>query len=186
MPKWLKIIGHCSFSLFILLAVIALHMGYQQLTGNFHTVIAGELYRSAQPQPSEFANMAKNFNIRSVINLRDDISAKDLQEEKQAAEAAGITFYHFPMSSSKHIPFKQADNLMALMREVPKPLLLHCDHGANRTGFASAVYASGIAGMSELFAEFQLSYFYGHIPIKGIGRYKIYESWDAYEEKFGF
>jgi protein tyrosine/serine phosphatase len=33
-----------------------LYLGYLHATGNFHEVIAGELYRSAQPSPEQLSD----------------------------------------------------------------------------------------------------------------------------------
>ena len=41
-------------------------------------------------------------------------------------------------------------------------------------------------GKGEAAAEFQLSPYYGHVPIPGIGRYEMYQSWDDFEETIGF
>lgn len=174
--------------LIIVLPLLALGgwMGVQQLTGNFHEVIASEFYRSAQPKPGKITEWHKSFGLGSIINLRDDISPQELAEEQQEAQANGVVFYHFPLSSTKRVSIPKARELAKIMKDLPKPLLVHCDHGANRTGFASAVYLGKIAGKSEISAELQMSPYYGHIPLRGIGRYAMYESWDIYEETLGF
>ncbi|MHB0954479.1 MAG: hypothetical protein ACYC10_21510 [Allorhizobium sp.] len=46
------------------------YLGYLQLSGNFHPVIAGEVYRSAQPSGDAIARYAREQGIQSIINLR--------------------------------------------------------------------------------------------------------------------
>lgn len=97
-----------------------------------------------------------------------------------------MTLINFPLSSAKVVSVSEGEDLAEVMRTAQKPILIHCEHGANRTGLASAIYVGAVAKGSELFAELQLSPIYGHIPIPGIGRYAMYQSWDAFEETIGF
>ena len=120
------------------------HAGIGQLTGNFHEVIPGELYRSAQPSGSDIATSADTYGIKTIVNLRDEERTDWYHNEAAAAEKAGITLIDFPMSSSKLLPIPEAERLAKLMADAPKPLLIHCEHGANRTGLASAIYVGAV------------------------------------------
>lgn len=162
------------------------HMGMQQLVGNFHEVVPGEFYRSAQPDRQDVAFYAERHGIRTILNLRDENPDKEALAARAEAERRGIRVIDYPISSGAALPVEKAAELAALMREAPKPLLVHCEHGANRTGLASAIYVGAVAGQSELAAELQLSPYYGHVPIQGIGRYEMYRSWDRFEETIGF
>jgi protein tyrosine/serine phosphatase len=162
------------------------HAGIEQLTGNFHEVIPGELYRSAQPSGNDIADYARTYGIKTILNLRDEERTGWYRAEADASSKAGITLIDFPMSSSKQLPIADSQRLAKLMADAPKPLLIHCEHGANRTGLASAIYVGAVGRLSETFAEFQLSPYFGHFSIPGIGRYEIYKSWDAFEETIGF
>jgi protein tyrosine/serine phosphatase len=162
------------------------HAGIGQLTGNFHEVIPGELYRSAQPSGEDVAVYAGTYGIKTILNLRDENRTEWYRAEADAASKAGITLIDFPISSSKQLSITDSQRLAKLMADAPKPLLIHCEHGANRTGLASAIYVGAVSKLSETFAEFQLSPYFGHFAIPGIGRYEIYKSWDAFEETIGF
>ncbi|UHS57080.1 dual specificity protein phosphatase family protein [Agrobacterium vaccinii] len=167
-------------------ASVAAHMGINQLTGNFHEVLPGELYRSAQPSGSDVEAYARQFGIKTIINLRDENPKGWYGQEKSAADANGVAMIDFPMSSARELPQYRAEELVRMMKDAPKPILIHCEHGANRTGLASAIYVGAVAKKSERAAEFQLSPYYGHVPIKGVGRYEMYQSWDDFEETIGF
>lgn len=134
-------------------------------TGNFHPVIAGELYRSAQPSAKDISRYAKEEGIKSIINLRGGNPTDDwYREELAASEAAGITHYDFRMKASRELTDDQAQELVVLMHEAPKPLLIHCKSGADRSGLAAALYLREIAGRGEEEARGQLSLRYGHMP----------------------
>ncbi|POO57839.1 dual specificity protein phosphatase family protein [Agrobacterium rosae] len=167
-------------------ASVGAHMGINQLTGNFHEVLPGELYRSGQPSGADVTKYAQQFGIKTIINLRNEDRKDWYRDEKAAADASGVKLIDFPLSSSKELPQDQAEELVRLMKDAPKPILIHCEHGANRTGLASAIYVGAVAKKSEQAAEFQLSPYYGHVPIKGVGRYEMYQSWDDFEETIGF
>lgn len=167
-------------------ALIGGHAALGQATGNFHEVIAGELYRSAQPSADDVHAYAKDHGIRTILNLRNEKRTDWYRDEAQAASESGVTLIDFPMSSSRELPIEEAQKLAKIMADAPKPLLIHCEHGANRTGLASAIYVGAVKKLSESAAEFQLSPYYGNFAIKGLGRYAMYSSWDKYEETIGF
>ncbi|NTF07960.1 dual specificity protein phosphatase family protein [Agrobacterium rubi] len=186
MVSLLRILKIGVLCLVALPASVGAHMGINQLTGNFHEVLPGELYRSAQPSGADVEKYAQQFGIKTIINLRDEDRGDWYRDEKNAAEANNIQLIDFPLSSSKEVPQDRAEELARVMKNAPKPVLIHCEHGANRTGLASAIYVGAVAHKSEQAAEFQLSPYYGHVPIKGVGRYEMYQSWDDFEETLGF
>nr|WP_234894951.1 tyrosine-protein phosphatase [Sinorhizobium meliloti] len=51
------------------------------------------------------------------------------------------------------------------MQTAPKPILIHCQAGADRTGLAAMLYLQQIAGIDEEISERQLSVRYGHIGL---------------------
>lgn len=178
--KWpIRLVGAAG------LLVLA-HAGVEQLSGNFHEVIPGELYRSAQPSGSDIQTYANTYGIKAILNLRDEKRTDWYEQEAQAAARNGITLIDFPISSSNDLPVEEATRLAQLMADAPKPLLIHCEHGANRTGLAAAIYVGAVSKRSEAFAEFQLSPYFGHFAIPGFSRYAVYRSWDEFEETIGF
>lgn len=183
LPSFLKVAVIC---LVAAPALMGAHMGVQQLKGNFHEVLPGELYRSAQPDGADVIRYAGRYGIRTIINLRDEERGDWYDEERNAALMAGIKLIDVPMSSTRVLSVEESGELARIMREAEGPILIHCEHGANRTGLAAAIYMAAVANRSEFLSELQLSPWYGHVPIKGIGRYEMYESWDRYEETLGF
>lgn len=105
-----------------------------QLDGvpNLHRV-TDILYRSEQPTAEGFRNLEK-LGIRTVINLRYFNSDED--------EAAGTTLN---LRRVKILTWRAGDQhvveVMRLLRQEENgPFLIHCQHGADRTGLMSAMY----------------------------------------------
>jgi hypothetical protein len=46
------------------------YCGILAVSGNFHTIKGGQLYRSAQLDKSEFGKVIDSYHIKSVLNLR--------------------------------------------------------------------------------------------------------------------
>ncbi|MDX3929623.1 MAG: tyrosine-protein phosphatase [Shinella sp.] len=172
----------------MLLAILAgLHAAHLLLTGNFHEVVAGELYRSSQPSPVEIASMKRDYGIRTIINLRGAARGKAwYDDEVAAAKALDINHVDFPMSAARELNADEATRLIALMRDAPKPILIHCKAGADRTGLAAAFYAAGIAKLGELAAEQQISITYGHFSIFFSSAYAMDRTFEMMEPALGF
>jgi uncharacterized protein (TIGR01244 family) len=177
-------------SLFSMLAVAAVggaYLGSLQLTGNFHTVIAGELYRSAQPSSSEIERYARDYGIKTVVNLRGEgDKGKWYEQEVAATEKLGMTHIDFAMLASRELTPTEADRLVALLKDAPKPILIHCRSGADRTGLVSVIYSQQIAGIPEDKAEKQLSIVFGHVGIPYLSAtYAMDKSWERLERHYG-
>lgn len=92
----------------------------------------------------------------------------------------------FGMSASKILSAERADELLAIMRDAPKPILVHCLSGADRTGLASVMYSQQIANMKEDVAERQLSFAFGHVGIPVLSSaYAMDKTWKNLEKHFG-
>lgn len=168
------------------LLLIGGHLGFLQLSGNFHEVLAGELYRSAQPSGAELENYVKRHGIRTVINLRGENNGTGwYREEVETAQRLGIQHINFRMSARRQLSTEQSEELIALLRDAPRPILIHCQAGADRTGLASVIYLQQIANVDEETAEWQLSLLYGHVGLPFLGVYAMDETWEALEQVFG-
>jgi protein tyrosine/serine phosphatase len=80
----------------------------------------------------------------------------------------------------------QAAELVQLMRDAPKPVLIHCQGGADRTGLASALYLAAIEKRSESAAKGQMSIIYGHIPLPITHAYAMDRTFEKLEPILGF
>ncbi|CUX11577.1 Protein tyrosine/serine phosphatase [Agrobacterium genomosp. 13 str. CFBP 6927] len=155
-----------------------------QLLGNFHEVLAGQLYRSNQPSVEELVRYTKENGIRTVINLRGPNESKAwYQDEIRTARELGLNHIDFGMSASRELNMNEVNQLVAIMRDAPKPILIHCKAGADRTGLATALYLSRIALLGEKEAESQLSIRYGHVGIPYLSAtYAMDRTWENVED----
>ncbi|WP_244480329.1 tyrosine-protein phosphatase [Rhizobium sp. Root1220] len=162
------------------------YLAYLQISGNFHTVIADQLYRSAQPSPAQLESYVRDHGIQTIINLRGKKDhAKWYADEVAAASSLGVGHIDFAMSSSKVLTPARAEELLAIMRAAPKPILIHCQSGADRSGLVSVLYSQQVAGVDEDVAERQLSAFYGHVAVPYFsGTYAMDRSWLDLEKHF--
>jgi protein tyrosine/serine phosphatase len=159
-----------------------------RLTGNFHVVVAHQFYRSAQPDARDIREYALDYGIATIINLRGpNPNAGWYRDELAVTKQMGITHIDFRMSARHLLGPDRAEKLIAIMRAAKKPILVHCEGGADRSGLASALYVSEIAHEGERAAERQLSIRYGHFSIPYLSpAYAMDASWERLEPIFGF
>lgn len=142
--------------------------GYLRLSGNFHVVEEGVLYRSAQLSFAQFEHNIRANGIKSVINLRgENVDAAWYKDELKAAAATNARHIDFRLSATHEVSDEKLEALAKLLREVVKPVLVHCEGGADRSGLASALFELVIANRPATMAGEQLSFRYGHFPWLG-------------------
>lgn len=164
---------------------LAVYLGALHLTGNFHAVVPGELYRSAQPGAGAI-DRAAALGVRTILNLRGAHPGTDWYDAEVAeARRDGITLVDFPMSARVALDQAGAERLIALMAAAEKPLLIHCLAGADRTGLAAALYLAS-TGRGEEAAEMQMTPLYGHVSLPLLPEYAMDDSFEALEPWLGF
>ncbi len=134
--------------------------------GNFSIIIPNTLYRSGTLSHHEWKEIRReNTPFRSVLNLRGEKTKQDwFIRETTLAKQNDIAFYTLPLSADIQPSLAEMETLIELMRAAPKPLLVHCKQGADRTGLALALYAYAIEGKPAPESAQQLSLKWGHFP----------------------
>lgn len=168
-------------------ALLVGHVGYLHLSGNLHPVIDGELYRAGQLSPSALRQAVADHGIRSIINLRGANDADWYRAERATADELGLHYVNFPMTSRRLFSQDQARDVIEILRTAPKPVLVHCAAGADRTGLVSALYLAAVARLPEAVAESQLSIRYGHLAVPLLSAaWPMDESFEALEPWLGY
>jgi protein tyrosine/serine phosphatase len=141
------------------------YWGAIQYQGNFHTVTEGAFYRSAQLSKDELQSAIREHKIRSVLNLRGAHPGLAWYDEELAvSQALGVAHYDYSLSAHRFVTRQQIGEVLGIVRDAPKPLLVHCKSGADRTGLISALYRLAGERESADQADRELSLVYGHFP----------------------
>jgi len=163
----------------VLMVLMALFLAYMVLRNNIHEVNSHEFYRSAQLSPSRLKRLIRTDHIRAIINLRGANPQADwYRDELSVSRAVGVQHYDIRLSA-RHLPtVKQLRRLIELYRTAPKPILIHCQGGADRTGFAASMWLL-MHGYSLLDAKraFSLLYFVHRSDSIGKQVFPIYVHW---------
>ena len=139
-----------------------------QLVGNIHVVEPGHLYRAAQLNGAALDDVLDHYGIRTVINLRGANEGKDWYDNEIAVTRKhGLIHLDVRMSATSEPDEATVAKLIQDLRASPGPILIHCQSGSDRTGFASALYERFVAHHSITEAAGQLSFWYGHFPWLG-------------------
>jgi protein tyrosine/serine phosphatase len=169
-----------------LAAVMGLYSGYLVATENFHAVVPGKLYRSAQPSANNIALWHDRHGIKTIINLRGaNPKQRWYQDERAAAEASGIKLIDYGMSPKRDVSAVEVEELLGLLATAEPPILIHCRNGADRSGLVSALYVASMGG-SEFYSELQMSPIYGHLPLWFLSAFAMDRSFERVEARLGF
>lgn len=110
----------------------------------FGVVEDGSIFRSGQISPSLIEGVLKKHDIKVIVNLTlEKIDDKEQDAENIACEKLGIEVLRFPMNGYGIGSVENyAGAVAAIDRSVKdgKPVLVHCNAGAQRTGGVIASY----------------------------------------------
>jgi len=137
------------------------HGVFRVVWTNFATVVPGRLYRSNHPTPGRLAAQARRHGLRTLVNLRGACgNGSDALSRSQAARL-GLYFVDAPLSSGRAPLREQVLALAEALLAAPEPILVHCKSGADRAGFAAALFLV-LQGKTVAEAQRQLSWRFGH------------------------
>ena len=165
--RWLKrtALGIGLASLLIIFSMSG-YVFYTIQHNNFHTVSPKQVYRSAQMNKAELTRYVEEYGIKSILNLRGENLASGWHHaELVTAAKLDVIHYDRSLGSGQKLTMEQMEELVTLLREAPKPVLIHCLGGADRSGLVSALYRFAIEGEKPGEADRELSIWYGHVPL---------------------
>jgi protein tyrosine/serine phosphatase len=104
--------------------------------------VSDKLYRGNQPSPRGMQNL-KNLGLKTIINLRSFHSDRD------EIAGTGLSYEHIYMKAW-HPEEKEVVRFLKIVTDPRRaPVLVHCQHGADRTGTVIAVYRIAVQGWSK-------------------------------------
>jgi protein tyrosine/serine phosphatase len=138
------------------------HAVLRTLWTNFHTVAPGALYRANHPTPGNLRRFTRKAGLKTLINLRGATGNGSDALSREAAHQLGLDFIDLPMRSHAAPKREQILALGGVFQRMRRPALVHCKSGADRAGFAAAIFLI-LEGHSTAEAKRQLSLRYGHL-----------------------
>jgi protein tyrosine phosphatase (PTP) superfamily phosphohydrolase (DUF442 family) len=142
---------------FLLLVALVIPGGYYGVTigrGNFHEVVPGRVYRSGQPTADQLRAWIRRYGLKTVVNLRG-LDAPTAREEGDIAAAMGVDEIYLSLGAYELMGQQELLRLIEVLQTAKKPLLLHCYHGVDRAGTASALAAWLLGGQPYNRAKWQ-------------------------------
>jgi protein tyrosine/serine phosphatase len=110
--------------------------------------VSPDIYRSAQPEAAGMRS-AEALGIRTVLSLRAT------NADPEPAEGTHLRLERVP-TDTWNIDDQHVIAALRLINAAPKPILVHCRHGADRTGLAVAMYRLVFQGWSKAEAKDEL------------------------------
>ncbi len=108
---------------------------------NLYKVSDG-LYRSAQPTKEGMANLSR-LGIKTILNLRS------YHSDHSKISGTGLAYEHISMKA-QHAEYEDVLRFIKLVTDPKRtPVLVHCKHGADRTGLTVAVYRIVVQGWTK-------------------------------------
>ena len=135
-----------------------------QKSGNFHALIPGVAYRSGQLDRENFEEKISAYKIRSVLNLRGSSRSSWYFDEMAVMRKFGIAHFDHKLSANQLVPTAELLNILKIIEQAPKPILIHCHGGADRTGLVSAIMRLVLEKTTIMEAKNELSLRYGYFP----------------------
>ncbi len=123
-----------------------------------------QFIRMAQPSESDLEKVLEDDDIRSIVCLRDHNPGKEWYDTELAfAEANELDFYAVRLSKNRLPTREQLGDLIVIYKTAEYPMLVHCQSGSDRTGFAAVVYRLVILDEPLDDALESFSIWHGHI-----------------------
>ena len=118
--------------------------------------INDSVYRSEQPNSTGMRKL-DSIGFKTIINLRN------LRSDKYEALNTHLKLIHVPINTWT-INYEEMVKGIKEIMNAPKPVLVHCKHGSDRTGCIIAGYRIAVQGWNKVDAinEFRLGGFGFH------------------------
>jgi protein tyrosine/serine phosphatase len=114
------------------------HGALRRVWSNMHRIDDG-VWRSNQPDPARIRRLAAD-GFRTILNLRGETEWGSYLLEREACRAAGLALIDLKLTSRKPPFVEEIVALNEVFATAERKMLIHCKSGADRAGFAAALY----------------------------------------------
>ncbi len=113
--------------------------GWRVSQGNFGQIASG-FYRSGQLGAAQLGTRIDTSNIATVLNLRGYHPDQPwYRDERDVTLDADATQIDMALSSELWLTRPQLRWLISVLDRAERPLLIHCQHGSERTGLVASI-----------------------------------------------
>lgn len=143
MPKSFSARRWLITAIVVFLLAIGVFWLQNVLRDNFHVVIPGKVYRSAILSQQDLSRVVASKHIHTILNLTGGHASRKYSEwyfrEVDVAKNNNIKLIDVYIPPHGVISRSRLIGLVRIIEKAQMPLLIHCRHGADRTGLASAI-----------------------------------------------
>lgn len=161
--RWLWKLVAVSFLILVGVGLsFAFYIG--ALGENFREVSAGNCYRSGQMSTESLQEHIRTLKVACVVNLRGMCKETWYDNEIKLCENNHVAHADFKIDPVRLPRPEVLHEMIQCFKQNPRPLLLHCRNGCDRTGLAATLYEIVVdkKGVRDAMAV-QLSWRNGHI-----------------------
>jgi protein tyrosine/serine phosphatase len=153
----------------------------KEAVDNFHTVEEGKLYRSALLPAKKLKKYVRQFGIKTIVNLKGESKDNWWQQESYVAQQEGAVLYNILMKAADPPSKESLKQLLDVYHSAPRPILIHCSYGINRTGRAATLWVLDQQSGTKEQAKMQLNSKYGYTRTERSVEYFLIEKWQGRE-----
>ncbi|HVT03650.1 MAG TPA: tyrosine-protein phosphatase [Thermoanaerobaculia bacterium] len=141
------------------------------------------IYRTSQPSGRQLLKMISALHLRTIINLRgSNVRRSWYRDEEAETRKTGVGLINLPFETFDWPPQFETRALVGALDSAPRPILLHCESGVDRSGWAGAIVLI-LNGRPYDEALQQMSILRGHFCRRSICPlhrfFDIYQKWLA-------
>jgi hypothetical protein len=167
--------------IFALLLATAGGLSYILLHDKLSAVVEGEVYRSAQLSGKKLRQIIDELQIQTIVNLRGGDEERNwYKAESAVARSREVALVDIRLPSHDLPTYLSLNRLLDALLFSKRPILVHCWHGADRSGLAGALAMAVLKNPALAEIKKQFSWRYGVIPFGvsiGSRVFSRYEKW---------
>jgi protein tyrosine phosphatase (PTP) superfamily phosphohydrolase (DUF442 family) len=168
--KKFRLIHLCWIMPLVVILSFGTYLITNLITNNFHAVIPGKVYRSAQLQPNVLQGLTNKYHFKSIINLRGPHPDSSWYvSELKVSHQNRIHHYNIILPAHGLATKQELRKLVLTISSAQKPMLIHCREGADRTGLASSIAVILSGNKNSHYAISQVSWYYNVLSPDTVG-----------------